>query len=260
MFPALATTDSYGKLVPFFRPLVLRDVLDDYARRRRDVHTGTHVLVDDHDDILHITEPDTPTYTAPISGTGHVALADSAHRWSLATDQPYWAAARTGSLAIVATPDGEVAASFVTAATDIEQLDPTQWVTVAEHLIVPARRQLIIVTAGNVALFEPQHHRDDQPEDCAEDEEWLPFCYHCGQPLLDPGSIPGMPYPMADGPANPWCPQHPDPSPRARPCAATWALRNYTTGAVIRPGDEGFARHHAEQAMLAQQMRASNGF
>ena len=259
VYPALVTSDASGSLVPHFRPLVLRDVLDANNGLQGCVPTQTHVVIDEHDDILHITEPGTPTYTAAIHLTGHVRMTDDTRRWSLAPEQPHWGAARTGSLGTVATPDRRIESAFVTAPVDVEQLDPEQWVTVAERRIVPARRQLLIVKAGAVALFEPQHHRDDQPENLDDDEAWLPRCYHCGRDLLDSGSIPGMPYPMPDD-SNPWCPQHTDPSGRARPCAATWALHNYTTGAVMDPADEGFARHRAEQSTLARKIRAQRGF
>jgi hypothetical protein len=97
-------------------------------------------------------------------------------------------------------------------------------VSVEAIWIMPARIGRLIVPAGRIAVYEPRIGEENYPEDVAEGEEWYPTCRHCGEPLFDPGSVPGMQYPEPDLP-SPWCPNN-ERTDRPRPHAATWQRVN----------------------------------
>uniref|UniRef100_UPI003F49A7C3 hypothetical protein n=1 Tax=Amycolatopsis sp. CA-096443 TaxID=3239919 RepID=UPI003F49A7C3 len=125
-------------------------------------------------------------------------------------------------LAVLATPDRhDVEEPYVRAAPNVERLPPEELVTVAAMWTVPARAASLIVPAGLLALYETETRAPSAA--CDGDLEWLPDCLHCGTPLIDNGSVPGMVYPWPDlGPSDsPWCPARPH-TDRPRPHVADW--------------------------------------
>jgi hypothetical protein len=151
---------------------------------------------------------------------------DPAH-WTRADNQPAPLPDDTATALAVLSAPGSWGReeTYVRVAHDVERLDPVTWVTVAALWTVPARRGLLIVPAGLVALYEPEIDRGFPPREFAEGQAWLPECQRCAEPLFDSGSVPGMYYPQPDlGPdESPWCPQHPD-TDRPRPHAVAWRL------------------------------------
>ncbi|MET9265284.1 hypothetical protein [Amycolatopsis sp. NPDC004079] len=143
--------------------------------------------------------------------------------WTLADRQPPvadWTA--DACLAVLAAPDrNTVEEAYVRADPGVERLPAAALTRVAALWTVPARDAELIVPAGLVALYDPETRAQSAAPD--DDQDWLPDCPRCGEPLIDSGSVPGMYYPWPDlGPADsPWCPKHPL-TDRPRPHAAHW--------------------------------------
>ncbi|WP_309115990.1 hypothetical protein [Saccharothrix sp.] len=221
-FPALlhygsekAGTDRDSLVMrPAFRPEVLHEVVADRAAR-----TG------------HAVPADIADWER--CGPHHILVPDPAG-WELVPDQPRRSPTfREDPLAVVDIPDLDLGC-YVRAPADVEQRDPAEWVVVAA--IMYRQTALIIVPAGRVALFEPELDEDRRPAVLTAEEDWYPRCRHCGRALYVPGEQPGMLYPApAEDEDRPWCAARYD-SDRRRPCAATYMLYHYETGAVISAG------------------------
>jgi hypothetical protein len=221
----VTTASSGGDLVPAFRREVLTRVLWTFAASGQDVDPDTRRFgfMDRGEDYL----------LAPGLGTWHEARPDR---------QPVPSTTLLADPLAAVFENGLPVDIYVQAPPDVEQADPDRWVVVGARRIVPARLHQVIVKAGQVALYEDQSDAYDAcPADLGDDEEWLPYCRHCGRPLIT--DVPGMYYPFPD--ERPYaCPRHPDRA-RPRPCAAAWELSNFTTGRNVRPGPDFEQRRQA---------------
>jgi hypothetical protein len=225
LFPALMV-DYRHKWTPSFRPEILAQVHDAHAGRlgsaERTTLTYRHTPDNDHGFVVDLLHPDGEIMT--VNTASEVRYASPEHsvvgrsKWALVDDKPIPLSTDT-CLAILSL-NGTAIEDYVDARSDVEDLDPDTWVQVKARWIVPARVGVLIVQTGDVALYEPTVGENDVPTDLGEGEEWWPQCRYCGEPLFDPGSIPGMLYPHADAP-EPWCKENPRKD-RLRPHAAMW--------------------------------------
>jgi hypothetical protein len=230
---------GWGRSGWTFRPGVAAFLLDAlagrlHADRRTDYRyenvyadgveePGVAVLIEPtgHETVMPRISADLPHCPPPPAVTD--VLADEL--WSVADQQPTPVSGDRADtvLAVLTAPDGrQVEELYVEVSPNVEQLDPGLWISVAARWCAPARRGLLVVPAGLVAVYE-QADAEPEPEVFADNEGWLAFCRHCDESLFDPSCQPGMYYPQPDcGPGDVfWCPDHPRRD-RHRPHAATW--------------------------------------
>ncbi|WP_158889032.1 hypothetical protein [Amycolatopsis anabasis] len=135
------------------------------------------------------------------------------------------------ALGLVAA-DRDLVEPYVDAPLDVEERHPQDWVYVVARKTMPARTHLQLVRAGDVSLYEADRHENECPDNVDwETTSFWPECRYCQEPLLDPGSVPGMYYPEPDN--DEWrCVAHPRTG-RPRPHSADWVLRDLRTNARL---------------------------